>query len=67
MTLTQFTNTYLITNRAKTYGTIRDNINGSVKSFVNLLSMLANICKTNNATLNFICHSEGNYMLTGHA
>ena len=46
-----------------TYGTIRDNINGSVKSFVNLLSMLASICKTSKATLNFICHSEGNYML----
>ncbi|MEK6280358.1 MAG: alpha/beta hydrolase [Acidobacteriota bacterium] len=47
----------------KLSGTIRDNINGSVKSFINLLSMLTNICNKNNAQLNFICHSEGNYML----
>ena len=44
-------------------GTIRDNIEGSVKSFINLLGMLANVCNKNNAKLNFICHSEGNYML----
>jgi Alpha/beta hydrolase of unknown function (DUF900) len=46
-----------------TSGTIRDNINGSIDSFVRLLSYLAYLCKKNNAKLNFICHSEGNYML----
>jgi Uncharacterized protein conserved in bacteria len=47
----------------KLSGTIRDNINGSVKSFRTMMTILANICKQNNAKLNFICHSEGNYML----
>lgn len=48
---------------SKLSGTIRDNINGSVKSFRTLLTILSNICKQNNAKLNFMCHSEGNYML----
>jgi len=47
----------------KTSGSIRDNINGSINSFRTMLSILASICKQNNAKLNFICHSEGNYML----
>ncbi len=47
----------------KLSGSIRDNINGSIKSFRTMLSILASICKQNNAKLNFMCHSEGNYML----
>jgi len=46
-----------------TSGTIRDNINGSVNSFRTLMTILSNICRQNNAKLNFMCHSEGNYML----
>jgi esterase/lipase superfamily enzyme len=46
-----------------TSGTIRDNINGSVQSLVNLLQVLAEICAAQRATLNVLCHSEGNYML----
>jgi hypothetical protein len=46
-----------------TKGTIRDNINGSIQSFITMLSLLSNICRKYNAKLNFMCHSEGNYML----
>jgi Alpha/beta hydrolase of unknown function (DUF900) len=46
-----------------TRGTIRDNINGSIQSFSTMLSILAGICRKYNAKLNFMCHSEGNYML----
>jgi hypothetical protein len=46
-----------------TSGTIRDNINGSVRSFITMLSLLSSICRKYNAQLNFMCHSEGNYML----
>ncbi len=44
-------------------GSIRDNINGSINSFRTMLTILAYVCRENNAKLNFICHSEGNYML----
>jgi hypothetical protein len=43
--------------------TIRDNINGSVKSLWVLLVQLAPLCRKHNAKLNIVCHSEGNYML----
>lgn len=46
-----------------TKNSIRENINGSVDSFINLLGMLASLCAKHDAKLNFICHSEGNYML----
>jgi esterase/lipase superfamily enzyme len=46
-----------------TSGTIRDNINGSVQSLLGLFKMLAAICEKQGATLNVVCHSEGNYML----
>jgi hypothetical protein len=46
-----------------TSGTIRDNINGSIQSFITMLSLLSGICRKYNAKLNFMCHSEGNYML----
>ncbi len=45
------------------YGTIRDNIQGSTKSLLNLLSQLVPLCKKHGAQLNLMCHSEGNYML----
>jgi hypothetical protein len=45
-------------------GSIRGNIGASVDAFSNLLLMLAGIQKTLPAIqVNFICHSEGNYML----
>ena len=47
-----------------TSGTIRDNINGSINSFVTVIQNLLAI-KINNKPLNLtlISHSEGNYML----
>lgn len=48
---------------AHEYGSIRDNIQGSTKSLLNLLSQLVPLCKKLGAQLNLICHSEGNYML----
>ena len=45
------------------YGTIRDNIQGSTKSLLNLLSQLVPLCKKHGVQLNLMCHSEGNYML----
>ena len=48
-----------------TSGTIRDNINGSIESFVDVIQSLLAI-KVNNKPINLsiISHSEGNYMLT---
>jgi esterase/lipase superfamily enzyme len=47
-----------------TSGTIRDNINGSIESFVMLIYDLLAIQVNNNpVNLNIISHSEGNYML----
>src|SRR5687768_16159262 len=48
-----------------TSGTIRDNINGSIDSFVTVIQSLLAI-KVNNKPINLsiISHSEGNYMLT---
>jgi len=43
--------------------TIRDNINGSVKSLAHLLYQILRPCKQYGARLNIVCHSEGNYML----
>jgi hypothetical protein len=48
----------------KTSGNIRDNINGSVQAFANLLNMLKGIQSQNSKVqINFVCHSEGNYMM----
>lgn len=45
-------------------GTIRDNINGSIDSFVNLINdLLAIRVNDNPVNLSLISHSEGNYML----
>ena len=44
-------------------GTIRDNINGSTQSLLNLLSQLVTLCRQYGARLNLVTHSEGNYML----
>lgn len=43
--------------------TIRDNINGSTASLLNLLSQLVPLCRKHGARLNLATHSEGNYML----
>ena len=49
---------------AKTSGTVRDNINGTVGAFGNLIKMLQQIQNCLPAAqINVICHSEGNYML----
>jgi len=48
---------------ASTRGTIRDNINGSTQSLLNLLSQLVPLCQQYRARLNLVTHSEGNYML----
>lgn len=45
------------------YGTIRENINGSTASLLNLLNQLVPLCKKHKARLNLVSHSEGNYML----
>jgi esterase/lipase superfamily enzyme len=47
-----------------TKGTIRDNINGSIDSFISVIRSLLAI-KVNNKPINLsiLCHSEGNYML----
>ena len=48
----------------KTSGTVRDNINGTVRAFGNLIEMLQQIRNSLPAVqINFVCHSEGNYML----
>lgn len=48
----------------QTSGTIRDNINGSIQSFGNLISWTQNlVAAVSGLTVNFICHSEGNYMM----
>lgn len=48
----------------KTSGTIRDNINGTVLSFGNFMAFLQTV-QTNypSVQINFICHSEGNFMM----
>lgn len=47
-----------------TSGTIRDNINGSVLSFYNMIQMLLNLgTKAQPLNLSLLSHSEGNYML----
>ena len=47
-----------------TSGTIRDNINGSINSFVTVIQNLLAIKVNNNPiNLSIISHSEGNYML----
>ena len=47
-----------------TSGTIRDNINGSIKSFVTVIQNLLAIQINNNPiNLSILSHSEGNYML----
>jgi esterase/lipase superfamily enzyme len=48
----------------KTFGTVRDNINGTVGAFGNLITMLQQIQSGLEVQINFICHSEGNYMTT---
>jgi esterase/lipase superfamily enzyme len=48
------------TNR---FGTVRDNINGTVGAFGNLMTMLRQIRNSLEAQINVICHSEGNYMM----
>jgi esterase/lipase superfamily enzyme len=49
---------------ANTSGTIRDNINGSVASFLAVLAQLQSIKVNNNpVNISVICHSEGNFML----
>jgi hypothetical protein len=46
-----------------TFGTIRDNINGSRPAFANLLSFLTDLRNgIHGLTLSVVCHSEGNYM-----
>jgi esterase/lipase superfamily enzyme len=46
------------------YGTIRDNINGSVLSFYNMIQTLLKLgTKSQPLNLNLLTHSEGNYML----
>lgn len=47
----------------KTSGRVRDNINGTVGAFANLIMMLRQIQSELQVQINFICHSEGNYML----
>jgi esterase/lipase superfamily enzyme len=47
----------------KTSGTVRDNINGTVGAFDTLITMLRQIQSDLEVQINFICHSEGNYML----
>ena len=48
----------------KTSGTIRDNINGTLAGFANLITMLQGIRNQySEVKINFICHSEGNYMM----
>lgn len=45
-------------------GTVRDNINGTAAAFENFLAMLQTIqSKISGLQVNFICHSEGNYMM----
>jgi esterase/lipase superfamily enzyme len=44
-------------------GTIRDNINGSTNSLLQMLLQVFGLCKKYGAQLNILCHSEGNYML----
>jgi esterase/lipase superfamily enzyme len=44
-------------------GTVRDNINGTVGAFGNLLTMLQQIQSSLGVQINVICHSEGNYLL----
>lgn len=47
-----------------TSGTIRDNINGSVAAFQNLIEMLSGLQKSvEGLAINFVTHSEGNYMI----
>jgi esterase/lipase superfamily enzyme len=47
-----------------TSGTIRDNINGSVASFVAMLTQLQGIMVNGKpVNISIICHSEGNFML----
>ena len=48
----------------KSKGTVRDNIGGSYESFGSLLSFLNNLeSSVKGLTINFLCHSEGNYMM----
>ena len=47
-----------------TSGSIRGNVNGSTAAFGNLLAMIASLqASLPGLQVNFICHSEGNYML----
>jgi esterase/lipase superfamily enzyme len=46
-----------------TSGTIRGNINGSVRAFGTLIAMLRSLQQTLGVAINIICHSEGNYMM----
>jgi Alpha/beta hydrolase of unknown function (DUF900) len=62
-TVTYGSRPYSFPPKPPEYGTIRDNIQGSTKSLLNLLSQLAPLCKKHGAQLNLRCHSEGNYML----
>lgn len=57
---------YYATSRPpqSTSGTIRDNINGSTESFVNLINSLLGLeVNSQPVNLNLISHSEGNFML----
>lgn len=46
-----------------TKGTVRGNINGTVPAFGNFISLLQGIKLKYKFPINFICHSEGNYMM----
>ena len=46
-----------------TSGTIRGNINGSVRAFAALITMLQQLHQKLGISINIVCHSEGNYMM----
>jgi hypothetical protein len=57
---------YYATSRPpqQTSGTIRDNINGTVPSFLAMLALLQSVQVNGNPVkISIICHSEGNFML----
>lgn len=48
---------------SNTWGTIRDNINGSTQAFQNLVSFVTGLrSDVTGLTISIVCHSEGNYM-----
>lgn len=46
-----------------TSGTVRGNINGTVPAFGNFITLLKQLRLQYKIPINFICHSEGNYMM----